>query len=399
MSDPSKSELVKSSVLDNGNLDHAHQECLTAGDWVYLSSQKPIDKDGQVVSSDFSEQVHQTFSNIRTALDEAGSSLSDMVHMTVWLTDMRYSEEFVQLRQEILGDSLTTSSLIGVRSLSNSEHLVEIEVRAIKSSSTMEKSVINVPELRDPSDRGRSYRHCITVDNWVFLAGQVPVDENHDVVSSDFSEQVRAAFKNIKTALSAADSKLDDILHMTVWLRDIRDADKFVEMRDEILEDTVLPASTLIGTRGLANPDYQVEIEVKAVKSNEGFSKFIIDVPEFPSPKERNRSYEPCVATDDHVFLAGQVAFNEEFNLPQGFESQFEEIFKNIEKCLNAAGSSVEDIIHLRVYPADIRYSQKFHDLLKKEVADVIFTNTLVDTAGLANPEFRLEVEVVALRG
>lgn len=54
--------------------------------------------------------------------------------MTVFLTDMRYYDEFVEVRRSWLGDTLATSSLIGVDSLASPALLVEIEARAYVKS-------------------------------------------------------------------------------------------------------------------------------------------------------------------------------------------------------------------------------------------------------------------------
>lgn len=378
--------------------NRSRRNCVRVGDWVFLSSQPPTPTGDRPPKQTFEEQVRQAFDNIETALEAADSGLSEMVHMTVWLADMRYAEEFVRLRGEILGDDLTTSSLIGVRSLSDPNYLVEIEARAITTDSPLEKTVVDVPGLRDPTDRGRSYRHAITVGDHVYLAGQVPVDENHEIASHDFGDQVRATFDNIQTALEAAGSSLDDILHMSVWLRDIRREEEFVDVRGEILGDRPLSTDTLLATKGLGHPDYQLEIEVKALKSDADRPKEIVKVPELPSPVERGRSYELCVAAGDWVYLAGQVAFESDLSIPDGFVPQTEKVFANIETGLAAAGSGLEDIVHMRVYPADIRFAPELHRTREQVLGQDLSTSTLVDAGGLANREFEIEIEVIAVR-
>lgn len=47
-----------------------------------------LDASGEVVGYDFAAQVHSVFANVVTVLEEAGSQQSNLVDITVYLTDM-----------------------------------------------------------------------------------------------------------------------------------------------------------------------------------------------------------------------------------------------------------------------------------------------------------------------
>lgn len=122
-------EVIK--VPELGDSTHwSYEQCIRTGDWVSVAGQTGVDEQYNPVSHDFEEQAEQAFQNVEYALEAAGGGLEDIVHMTVFLTDMRHVEDFVELRGEILGDDLTTSSLIGVDQLALPELKVEIETRA-----------------------------------------------------------------------------------------------------------------------------------------------------------------------------------------------------------------------------------------------------------------------------
>lgn len=108
----------------------SYEQCIRTGDWVSIAGQTGVDREYEPVSPEFTEQAEQAFRNVEYALEAAGGGLEDIVHMTVFLTDMRHVESFVELRGEVLGDELTTSSLIGVDQLALPGLQVEIEARA-----------------------------------------------------------------------------------------------------------------------------------------------------------------------------------------------------------------------------------------------------------------------------
>ena len=62
------------------------------GDLLFLSGQASIGPDGSIVGEgDFDAQLAQTFANIETVLAAAGSDLSKVVKVTIYLTDMATS--------------------------------------------------------------------------------------------------------------------------------------------------------------------------------------------------------------------------------------------------------------------------------------------------------------------
>jgi 2-iminobutanoate/2-iminopropanoate deaminase len=83
--------------------------------------------------ADFDAQVREIFEtlgeNIRAA---GGSGLHDMVTMTVFITDVRLGDRFVELRKEIFGgDKFPASALITVTALARPHALIEIQGVAV----------------------------------------------------------------------------------------------------------------------------------------------------------------------------------------------------------------------------------------------------------------------------
>ncbi|MDX1747490.1 MAG: RidA family protein, partial [Halobacteriales archaeon] len=79
----------------------------------------------------FETQVRSAFDHVSACLEAGNAGLDDLVHMRVYLDDMGDAWEFLQLRREILGEHLTTRSLIGQRPPSPGQREA-IEVRAIR---------------------------------------------------------------------------------------------------------------------------------------------------------------------------------------------------------------------------------------------------------------------------
>lgn len=63
------------------------------GGIIYLCGQIPAREDG-TVPADIAEQVIQAFDNLEAALKEAGSSLSHLLKLTVFLADLNEFDEY-----------------------------------------------------------------------------------------------------------------------------------------------------------------------------------------------------------------------------------------------------------------------------------------------------------------
>jgi 2-iminobutanoate/2-iminopropanoate deaminase len=90
-----------------------------------------VDAAGKSLAGDFEAQVRATFANIERALAEADAKLSDLVTMTVFLTDARNHPKMTATRREILGKDFPASASISISHLANPNALIEIQAVAV----------------------------------------------------------------------------------------------------------------------------------------------------------------------------------------------------------------------------------------------------------------------------
>jgi 2-iminobutanoate/2-iminopropanoate deaminase len=102
------------------------------GKMVWLGGQTGyVDDAGKSLAGDFDGQVRQVFKLLGRTLEKAGGTLSDLVQMTVFITDVRYGRRLTELRREILGDNFPGSALITVTALQNPDAKLEIQGYAV----------------------------------------------------------------------------------------------------------------------------------------------------------------------------------------------------------------------------------------------------------------------------
>src|SRR5262249_46556126 len=89
------------------------------------------DDAGKSLAGDFDAQFKQTFRNIEKTLAEAGAKLSDMVTMTVFLIDARYTTRMTELRTELFGKDFPASAAITVQGFAQPEMMIEAQGIAV----------------------------------------------------------------------------------------------------------------------------------------------------------------------------------------------------------------------------------------------------------------------------
>lgn len=114
------------------------------------------------------------------------------------------------------------------------------------------------------SDRlARPLSPATRAGDFVFVSGQVPTDDQGQVIAGGIEAQTRQVFKRIENALALGGCSLPDVCKVSVWLHDARDFGSFNRVYMECFGDH-RPARSTVEARLMI--DAKVEIDVTAYK-------------------------------------------------------------------------------------------------------------------------------------
>ncbi|HWP23642.1 MAG TPA: RidA family protein [Candidatus Binatia bacterium] len=128
----------------------------------------------------------------------------------------------------------------------------------------MATKVIQPKSLSDPRPR---YSQGILAEGGrlLFVAGQTASDRDGKVVGKgDIEAQAEQVFKNLSAVLEEAGGSLANLVMTTTYITDIGYREGYNKVRLKYYKDHQ-PTSTLVVVKGLANPDYMIEISGVAV--------------------------------------------------------------------------------------------------------------------------------------
>jgi 2-iminobutanoate/2-iminopropanoate deaminase len=99
---------------------------------VFVSGQVSISSDGELVGEgDFEAQARQVFENLRAVLADSDASLSDVVKLTVYLTDITRIRDYMRIKSEFLGGPPPAPTAVEVKALARPELMIEVEAIAV----------------------------------------------------------------------------------------------------------------------------------------------------------------------------------------------------------------------------------------------------------------------------
>ena len=105
-----------------------YTDAVRFNDLVFISGLAPFDENDRLVGDeDVAAQARQIFKNMRKVLDAVGAEFSDILKVTVFLTDISDRAKINPVRQEFFGSSRPASTLVGVSELALPGMKIEIE--------------------------------------------------------------------------------------------------------------------------------------------------------------------------------------------------------------------------------------------------------------------------------
>ena len=95
---------------------------------IFTSGQIPLTQKGELVKNDFQSESIQVIKNIESILNESGSQLSDIIKITVYLTDLSLFSKLNEVFKQFFNNNPPARSAVEVKGLPMG---VRIEMEAI----------------------------------------------------------------------------------------------------------------------------------------------------------------------------------------------------------------------------------------------------------------------------
>ena len=106
----------------------------------------------------------------------------------------------------------------------------------------------------DGPKRVGPFSHAVKAGGFLFVTGQMPtlIIDPTKLIDGDIISQTHQVMKNLKHVLIAANTSLEDVVFVRIYLINFQDFDKMNAVYESYFASDKLPARTCIGVTGLA---------------------------------------------------------------------------------------------------------------------------------------------------
>jgi reactive intermediate/imine deaminase len=109
------------TVVQTNNAPRAigtYSQAIRVRDTIYLSGQIPLLPDSmEIISEDIGDQIRQVFNNIAAVCQASGGEISQVVKLTIYLTDLSHFSTVNEIMSEFFAPPYPARAVIGVKSL------------------------------------------------------------------------------------------------------------------------------------------------------------------------------------------------------------------------------------------------------------------------------------------
>ena len=369
MSDPN---VVVARNTDKAPVSDLYSQTVAFSHYNNLSAQLPIDPaTGAIVAGGAAEQAEQCFKNIQAVVESIGHDMNDIIRVSIFLADIMdlNAEEKVQAsffptyqpaRTVVAVDALPQGALVFIEALvDNGEG-----TQSVPQAGDLVKLTNNTHAA--PYDAGST--QTVAFSHYNNITMQLPLDPGTGrPILGDVAAQTAQCLRNVKAILTSVDVPFDDIVKVTIFVKNLADASVVDEVYKTFFPDSgiaravnYLPARTVVPVKDLP---YHCDVAVEAVVSHgDGTPPQAIEDRHGLIIEACNTDAAPkCpLATQSVAFshynnISAQLPLDLSGKLIDGtVAEQTAQCLAYVKAIIESVDHAVEDIVKVNVYLADI---------------------------------------------
>ncbi len=270
--------VVLARNTENAPVSPLYSQTVAFSHYNNLSAQLPVDpKTGEIVAGGVREQADQCFANIKAIVESIDHSLNDVVRVTVFVRDIMDLAEVDDSFVTFFTNHVPTRTNVAVAGLPRDARVM---VEALITNG--EGTIPNAPQAGDllkyvNNTHNAPYSalssQSVAFSHYNNITAQLPIDPvSNQIVPGDTAAQAAQCLKNIKAVLTAMDVPFDDIVKVTIFLKDLADADAVNETYKRFFPDSgIARAVGYVPARTIAKVDdlpMHANVQIEAVVSH-----------------------------------------------------------------------------------------------------------------------------------
>ena len=339
-----------------------------------LSAQLPIDPStGQLVEGGVKAQAEQSFKNIEAVLKNFDHVMSDVVRITVFVTDIQDIDAVNEVFSTFFKTYVPARTNVAVNALPMG---AKVQVEALVSHGV--GTIPNAPQAGDlikltnhtsnaPSNILSS--QTVAFSHYNNISAQLPIDPvTGRVVTGGIKAETAQSLKNIKAILNSIDVPMDDVVKVNIFVKNLADVEAVNEVYSTFFPDSSIartvgyvPARTIVQAADL---EMGASVQIEAVVSHgDGTPPQAIEDRHNIVIKANNTKNAPVdnlstqtVAFSHYNHLSAQLPIDPSTGklVEGGIQAQTKQALTNIKAVIESVDHVMEDMVKVNIFVKDL---------------------------------------------
>jgi len=369
----------------------------------YFSAQLPIDiKSGKLVIGGVKEQAEKCFNNIEAVAKSINHVMNDIVQITIFVKNIKDVEAVQQVYKTFFPTYQPTKNICAVFELPMNA-LVQID--AVISNG--EGTIPNAPQAGDliklTSNTSKApidplSTQLVAFSHYSNLTAQLPIDPDvRRIVAIGVKEQTAQCLNNVKSILSSVNVPLDDIVKVTISLKNIGDLPEVNEVYKTFFPDSGIARTVgyfpALTTVEVAELPMKALVQVEVVASHgDGTPPQVIEDRHGLVIRANNTDKAPInpLSTQTVIFshynhISAQLPIDVATGklVSGGIKEQAEQCFKHIKTIVESVNHVIEDVVKVNIYIKNIADVEVVSNVYKTFFPTTIPAVRIVGTANI----------------
>ena len=248
--------------------------------------------------------------------------------------------------------------------------------------------IIKVSRNTEHAPKSTVASQTVAFSHYNNISAQLPIDaKTGKIVGHSLKEQAKQCLINIQAIVESIDHVMDDVVKMTVYVKDISD----VEAIDEVYKTffkSELPTRTMVAVAALPMDEALVQIDA-LISNGEGTAPQkpleLVKVTRNTEHAPINSLASQTVAFSHYNNLSAQLPIDPKSGklVTGAIKEQTEQCLINIKSILEGIDHVIEDVVKTTIYLTDISDVNVVNEVFEKFFPNYVPARTVVNASAL----------------
>ena len=248
--------------------------------------------------------------------------------------------------------------------------------------------IIKVSRNTEHAPKSTVASQTVAFSHYNNISAQLPIDaKTGKIVGHSLKEQAKQCLINIQAIVESIDHVMDDVVKMTVYVRDISDVETIDEVYTTFFKSE-LPTRTMVAVAALPMDGALVQIDA-LISNGEGTAPQkpleLVKVTRNTEHAPINSLASQTVAFSHYNNLSAQLPIDPKSGklVTGAIKEQTEQCLINIKSILEGIDHVIEDVVKTTIYLTDISDVNVVNEVFEKFFPNYVPARTVVNASAL----------------